>query len=173
MTTVADLLDPPVARGDEVWYALLETSLRTEGAAWLRAADEGALIETRWWWLLSWVERSASTIAAAGRSDLLELSAFALSLLEDGPVDAREAWLVGALIRRGARHAGLDFLGSIRAGCARAGARGQLCYRWLSQASDELPGTHQEVGQGADFRFERPQSTIDIEALTRWAKGEE
>jgi len=172
MTAVTDLLEPPLARADEAWDGLVETSLRTEPAAWLAAADGGALTEPRWWWLLSWVERAASRIGATGRPELVELAAFALALLEDGPVDPREAWLVGGLVRRGAERCGLDFSALVAAGCARAGDRGVSCRRWLSGASAELPGTHREVGEGAAFRFERPRSKIDIEALTRWAKGE-
>lgn len=172
MSTAVELLDSWTASREESWDVEMELSLGTGPDAWLAAADDGELTRDRWWVLLSWVERAASAIAATRRAELVELVAFALSVLEDGPVDGREAMAIAALVRRGASHAGLDFLALIRPGCARAGSRGEQCLRWLSRASDRLYRTHREVGQGTSFRFERVPSNIDVDALTRWAKGE-
>lgn len=173
MNLVLELLDSWTKQRNDPWWAELESSLRTVPEAWLGAAADDELNRDRWWLLLSGVERSASAIAAARRPELVQLSAFALALLEDGPVDGREAMLVGSLVRRGAKQAGLDFLPLVSAGCARAGSRGEQCLRWLSRASDRLPPTHREQGTGSTFRFERVPKEFDEQAFIRRLKGQE
>lgn len=172
MTAVASLLDSWSEDRSNLWRSDVEASLGADSEAWLAAVSAGTLNQDRWWLVLSWVEHAASAIAATGRPELVELSAFALSLLENGPVDGREAMLVGGLVRRAAKHAGLDFLPLVAGGCARAGARGEQCLRWLSKATDRLPPTHREVGEGRTFRFERKPKTFDEQAFIRRLKGE-
>jgi hypothetical protein len=46
------------------------------------------------WALLEWVESAASLVGEEGRADLVELTAFALSILEASPIDRRERMVV-------------------------------------------------------------------------------
>ncbi|GAB3749811.1 hypothetical protein [Microlunatus parietis] len=171
MTSVVGLLDSWSKERADAWRSEIAASLGAEPDAWLAVVGAGELNRDRWWLVLSWVEQTASLIATTRRAELVELSAFALSLLEDGPVDGREAWLIGSVVRCGTKHAGLDFLPLIAAGCARAGDRGEQCLRWLSKASDRLPSTHREVGEGPTFRFERKLTEFDEQAFIRRLKG--
>jgi hypothetical protein len=172
MTSIIQLLDaaPGPAPNDLAiaWNRRIEASLSAGPVEWLAAARAESFTVSRQWALLSWVEESASLLVREGRPETLELSAFALSLLEWGQLDWRDRALVGSLLRRGSDLAGVSFAGLIDAGSQRAGAAGEACSRWLSQVSATTPQTHVELNEGSAFRFMRKPSDIDIAELERW-----
>ncbi|MQA77676.1 MAG: hypothetical protein GEV10_04210 [Streptosporangiales bacterium] len=175
MSAVVDALDraSPAHGNARRWADEVQRSLRDDPGAWLEAAGRGELSRGRSRVLLGWVERSASSVVVSRSAELVEAGAFAMSLLEDGALDTRDVMVVASLVRRAADLAGLDFAGSVRAGCERAGDRGARCLEWLRRVSERTPPTHIEVGSGAHFRFQRVPSEIDTERLMRWAKGED
>lgn len=178
MSSPVELLDAPVPpdpdRVKEPWFGDVELSLALDLSDWIALVDApDGLTTDRAWRLLNWAEEAATQVVRRPRPGLVELAAVALSLLEGGPVDRREAQVVGILLRRACTLTGVEFTTAVRAGCARVGPRGEACLEWLWWSVADLPSTHVEVGQGSSFRFDRaPGPDIDIEALTRWAKGE-
>jgi hypothetical protein len=163
MTSVLGLLDD-VPPGDErdlrrLWDEDVLRSLTAHAADWVAAAEvPGALDRDRGWWLLGWVEDAASLVAARQSDDLVRGAAFAMSLLEASPLDRRDVLVVAALVRRASTIVGLDYRGAVRAGCGRAGKRGETMERWLLQASQDLPPTYEQIGSGSEVEFRRSQS---------------
>ena len=180
MTSVLGLLDDPPDGSDadlrRVWLADVERSLTKHSQEWRAAVslseDPAQLSKDRAWSLLGWVEDVASLVVDERRPSLVEDAAFAMSLLEASPLDRRDVMLVGALVRRGADLAGLDFRALVTTGCHRAGVLGEQCLTWLLTVSDTTPATHEEVGEGTSFRFRRKPSDIDVNRLEKWLRGD-
>lgn len=153
----------------QAWLDEVERSLAAQPQAWLEEVGpevrEDGLAKDRAWVLLSWVEDAASRIASERRSELVELAAFAMSLLEASPLDRRDVMVVAMLVRRASTLAGLPFPSLVRRGCARAGVLGASCEQWLLRITDATPSTHEESGEGRIFVFRRKPSTIDVERL--------
>ena len=165
--SVLDVLDD-APTGDEpraAWLADVERSLAGAPDAWVEAVASDGLSQDRSWVLLAWVEDAASQLVRERRRDLVELAAFAMSLLEAGPLDRRDVMVVAMLVRRGSTLAGLPFEAPVSRGCARAGELGARCEEWLLRITDATPSTHDEVGEGRDVRFVRRPTSIDPDAL--------
>jgi hypothetical protein len=169
MTWALDLLDLQRELPTADWHARLEDALERDTAAWIDAvgSPDGLSVDHAWI-LLSWVELTASQIPSNSRQSTLESAAFAMSLLENGPLDRRDRAVVGALLRRASELAGLDFVAGIGAGCQRAGSLGAQCLVWLRRVSSVTPSTHTETGSGQTFAFQRRQADFDVEDLERW-----
>ena len=125
--SVLDVLDD-APTGDEpraAWLADVERSLAGAPDAWVEAVGSDGLSQDRSWVLLAWVEDAASQLVRERRRDLVELAAFAMSLLEAGPLDRRDVMVVAMLVRRGSTLAGIPFEAPVSRGCARAGELGR------------------------------------------------
>lgn len=140
------------------------TSLTDERTQWLERAAEGLTPEESWE-LLGWVESAAGSVVAQERPDRVELVGFALSLLEDGPLDRREAMNLASLVHRACEVAGYDYPALVTRGARGAGELGRRALRWLPTVSPELPPTHLEEGAGRSFTFRRVPPSFDPVAL--------
>lgn len=153
------------------WLEDVERSLRRQPEAWLEAVGpvvrEHGLAKHRAEALLWWVEETASRIVTERRSKLVELAAFAMSLLEASPLDRRDVMVVATVVRRASALAGLPYSRSVRRGCSQAGALGTSCERWLTQITDDISSSYEEVGSGRSVEFRRRPSTIDVARLER------
>ena len=165
--SVLDVLDDAPTRDEPraAWLADVERSLVGSPDAWVEAVETAGLSQDRAWVLLAWVEDVASLVVRERRRDLVELAAFAMSLLEAGPLDRRDVMVVAMLVRRGSTLAALPFEKPVARGCARAGELGARCEEWLLRITDATPSTHEEVGAGSDVRFVRKPTSIDTDAL--------
>jgi hypothetical protein len=169
MTSVLQLLDLFGEISTSDWESRLETSFELNAASWVAevSAPAGLSVE-RAWILLSWVELVASEIPRTKRRSTVENAAFAMSLLENSPLDRRDCAVVGALVHRASVLAGLDFEAGIEVGCDRAGDLGSQCFAWLRHVSSVTPETHIERGSGRTFAFQRKDADFDVNDLERW-----
>lgn len=85
-------------------------SLSGHGPEWLVAVERlAAFSEDRAWALLSWVELTANMVSRNRDGRQLEVSVFAVSLMENTGIDRRDRAVAVALLRRAAASGGLDF----------------------------------------------------------------
>lgn len=175
MTSVLGILqNVPTLEDRELrrlWDEDVQRSLATHESDWLEAAQvPDALDRDRAWWLLAWVEDSASLVASKRSEELIALTAFAMSLLEASPLDRRDVLVVAALVRRASLVVGLDWRGPVERGCRSAGALGESMERYLLNASHELPSVYEQIGSGSDIAFRRIPSAVGMteEEALKW-----
>lgn len=126
-----------------------------------------ALVDAgRAWSLLAWAERSATRLTYARSQRALEQAVLAVIYVVDSKlVDARDALIVGSLVRRASQIAGLDYETAV----VTAGHRVDSAYdvtRLLALPS-AVPATHREVNDGRGVRFERVAPAVDVDELLR------
>jgi hypothetical protein len=163
---VFELLSQPTDERDHDvptrWVRSIADSMSREPDRWTAAVDE--LDDGRSWRLLGFVELAASLVGREGSLRLAEQAAFALALLQGGPLDRRDVIVVADLLPRACDRAGLDFAAAVRAGCARAGERGESCREWLLQRPVGA-SLYDEVGEGRTFRYRRVPAGFDADDL--------
>lgn len=159
------LVQPTDERDHDVptrWVLDIADSMSQEPGRWSAAADQ--LDDGHSWPLLGLVEHASSLVARDGSLRLAEQAAFALALLEGGPLDRRDVIVVADLLPRACDRAGLDFAAVVRAGCARAGERGESCRDWLLRRPVGA-SLYDEVGEGRTFRYRRVPAGFDADEL--------
>ncbi len=121
------------------------------------------------WVLLGWCENATSEAVRHCDFDLLEIVSFGLSLVSRSPLDEREVWLVGALVRRSVSLIGRNWPSLLRRFKDDQDVTA-LLQRFPHSVS---PVSHREIGIGEEFRFERvPLAEWSPEELLRRMKGE-
>lgn len=166
MSDVLGLLALPTDERDHdvptSWVLRIADSMSQEPGQWSASAD--GLDDGHSWPLLGFVEHASSLVARDGSLRLAEQAAFAVALLQDGPLDRRDVIVVADLLPRACARACLDFAAVVRAGCARAGEHGESCRDWLLQRPVGA-SLYDEVGEGRTFRYRRVPAEFDADDL--------
>ncbi len=165
------LLDTPSVLQDDDWYEDLESSLQHRSKAWVSFVNSGGFSQDQAWVLLSWVERSANRIGETGSSKVAKLACFAISLLDEGPLDLRDIMVVASLIRRSCVYHSLDFRSIAIEGTKLAGPLGAKTLEWLLKVPDTISSLHKEITTGDGIRFERMPQNLNLDGVMRWADG--
>ncbi|MDH6181568.1 hypothetical protein M2152_001750 [Microbacteriaceae bacterium SG_E_30_P1] len=175
MISVLGLLDnAPLEDGFDltVWFARIEQSLSGDYQAWRSAVvSPNTLSKGQGWALLGWIEVAASEVVRNRSREILVSAVFAMALVLRSPLDTRDCAVVAALLRRASALAGLDYRSAVAEGCARAGEPDGDARRLFETASEDVPSTHIESGEGKSFKSVRLPSDIDIERLEQWLES--
>jgi hypothetical protein len=163
MSDVLDLINQQIEY-DDAWYRRLWHSLGDSQGEWLSAVPpQSRMSDEHAWNLLGWIETASSELVRNPNPRTLQLAIFARALLTQSAIDDRDIWIIVFLLRRGAQLAGVDYLAAVSAGCAQAGALGEIVYESLINASDKTPPSYEERGEGKGFEFHR--NPVEFDAI--------
>lgn len=113
------------------------------------------------WALYGWAVGACAWAVRSSSEHVLRSAVQALTLL-DSNLDRRDLLVVATLARRAGSGLGATF---DELTLSDLGADEQSPAPWLLMASEDLPVTRTEVGDGSSFAFRRVPSTFDPEVL--------
>lgn len=113
------------------------------------------------WALLGWAEGACTWAVRCRSTDLIQRVVQALSLL-DGQLDRRDILVVATLAHRAARRLGVTLEELSDSDQLPTGPPPPA---WVLGASEDLPSSYVERGEGSSFEFRREPSGFDPAAL--------